>query len=120
MSKYTLLINIQSESKELLENLLVTLESINGDIDNIDSVELLALSEPGIFDANHPKVPTIYAGANLNQYFKMDGNQYANSRAIKHNSTECKIRERNLKGNQSSDIPSIIQRNLFLDKWALS
>ncbi len=67
MSKYTLSINIQSETKELLENLMVTLETINGDIENIDSVELLTVSGPSFIDyrskaesesANTPK-PTI-------------------------------------------------------------
>ena len=50
MSKYTLSINIQSESKELLENLMVTLETINGNIENIDSVELLTVSGPSYID----------------------------------------------------------------------
>ncbi len=50
MSKYTLSINIQSESKELLENLMVTFETINGNIENIDSVELLAVSGPSYID----------------------------------------------------------------------
>jgi len=50
MSKYTLLINIQSEHKEFLDNLMVTLETINGDIDDIDSVELLTVSGPSCID----------------------------------------------------------------------
>jgi len=50
MSKYTLSINIQSENKELLENLMVTLETINGNIEHIDSVELLTVSGPSYID----------------------------------------------------------------------
>jgi hypothetical protein len=43
MSRYTLTINIQSDSKDLLDNLMVTLESINGDISGLHSVELLTV-----------------------------------------------------------------------------
>jgi len=50
MSKYTLSINIQSEHKDFLENLMVTFETINGDIDDIDSVELLTVSGPSYID----------------------------------------------------------------------
>ena len=53
MRKYTLSINIQSESKDLLENLMVTLETINGDIDKLASVELLTVSGPAYIDFNH-------------------------------------------------------------------
>lgn len=76
MRMYTLSINIQSESKDLLENLMVTLETINGDIEKLNSVELLTISGPA------------YVG------FKETVN------------------------NQSG--PSDMQRNLFLDKWAIT
>ncbi len=56
MSKYTLSINIQSENKELLENLMVTLETINGSIEHIDSVELLTVSGPGYIDYTNQEV----------------------------------------------------------------
>ena len=56
MSKYTLSINIQSESKELLDNLMVTLETINGNIENIDSVELLTVSGPSYIDYTNAEV----------------------------------------------------------------
>lgn len=75
MRKYTLSINIQSESKDLLENLMVTLETISGDIEKINSVELLTVSGPAYIDFSHP---------------------------------------------QSSDELTTLQRNLFLDKWAIS
>ena len=52
MRKYTLSINIQSESKDLLDNLMVTLETINGDIEKINSVELLTVSGPAYIDLN--------------------------------------------------------------------
>lgn len=76
MRKYTLSINIQSESKELLENLMVTLETINGDIEKLSSVELLTVSGPAYVD----------------------------------------LTER----QDDSDELTISQRNLFLDKWAIS
>lgn len=40
MSRYTLSINIKSDNKELLDNLMVTLETIHGDIAELDAVEL--------------------------------------------------------------------------------
>lgn len=40
MSRYTLCINIRSDNKELLDNLMVTLESIQGDISDVEAVEL--------------------------------------------------------------------------------
>ena len=75
MRKYTLSINIQSESKDLLENLMVTLETINGDIEKLNSVELLTVSGPAHVDFGHP---------------------------------------------QDSGELTTLQRNLFLDKWAIS
>lgn len=44
MSRYTLSINIQSDNKELLDNLMVTLETIHGDIAELDAVELFTSS----------------------------------------------------------------------------
>jgi len=75
MSRYTLSINIKSDNKELLDNLMVTLETIQGDIAQVDAVELFTSShtdpvEPG------DKIKCID--------------------------------------------PTTTQRNLFLDKWALS
>lgn len=46
MSRYTLCINITSDNKELLDNLMVTLESIHGDLREVDSVELFAAQDP--------------------------------------------------------------------------
>ena len=40
MSRYTLSINIKSDNKELLDNLMVTLETINGNLTEVDAVEL--------------------------------------------------------------------------------
>jgi hypothetical protein len=40
MSRYTLSINIKSDNKELLDNLMVTLETINGNLAEVDAVEL--------------------------------------------------------------------------------
>ena len=54
MSKYTLSINIRSHSKELLENLVVTLESGNGDIENIESVEILTKCASGLIEYQTP------------------------------------------------------------------
>lgn len=76
MRKYTLSINIQSDSKDLLDNLMVTLETINGDIDKINSVELLTVSGPAYIDFGRSK-------------------------------------------NDSGELTTS-QRNLFLDKWAIS
>ena len=55
MRKYTLSINIQSNSKDLLDNLMVTLETINGDIEQINSVELLTVSGPAYVDFSHSR-----------------------------------------------------------------
>lgn len=75
MRKYTLSINIQSDNKDLLENLMVTLETVHGDIEKLNSVELLTVSGPAYVDFNEP---------------------------------------------QQSHEPTVLQRNLFLDKWAIS
>ena len=40
MSKYCLSINVRSENRELLDNLMLTLESINGDISEVDTIEI--------------------------------------------------------------------------------
>ena len=72
MSKYTLSINIRAESRELLESLLVTLETVNGDVSQLNSLELLTISGPVCLDL-HEAVD------------------------------ECE--------------PTVLQRNLFLDKW---
>ena len=40
MSRYTLSINIKSDNRELLDNLMVTLETINGNLGEVDAVEL--------------------------------------------------------------------------------
>lgn len=45
MSRYTLSINIKSDSKELLDNLMVTLETINGSLDDVDAVELFTVQD---------------------------------------------------------------------------
>ncbi|MBI1424626.1 MAG: hypothetical protein GC149_14360 [Gammaproteobacteria bacterium] len=45
MSRYTLSINIKSDSKELLDNLMVTLETIQGNIADVDAVELFTTSD---------------------------------------------------------------------------
>ena len=38
--RYTLSINIKSDNKELLDNLMVTLETINGNLADVDTVEV--------------------------------------------------------------------------------
>ena len=77
MRKYTLSINIQSDSKDLLENLMVTLETINNDdLEKLSSVELLTVSGPAFVDFSHSQ--------------------------------------------DDEDEPTVSQRNLFLDKWAIS
>ncbi|MGD8783105.1 MAG: hypothetical protein PVF28_03505 [Thioalkalispiraceae bacterium] len=55
MRKYTLSINIQADSKDLLENLMVTLETINGDIEKLSSVELVTVSGPACLDLSRSK-----------------------------------------------------------------
>lgn len=45
MSRYTLSINIKSDSKELLDNLMVTLETINGNLQEVDAVELFTFQD---------------------------------------------------------------------------
>lgn len=69
MPYYTLSINIMSDNRELLENLLVTLESVHDNLREIDTIELTA----------------------------------ADNRTICFNTHK----------------PTILQRNLFLDKWTL-
>jgi len=75
MSRYTLSINIKSDNKDLLDNLMVTLETINGNLAEVDAVELFTSQDND------------QAGAGL-QRNPID--------------------------------PTTTQRNLFLDKWALS
>lgn len=75
MRKYTLSINIQSDNKELLESLMVTLETVNGDIEQLNSVELLTVSGPAYVDFTAAQV---------------------------------------------TEEITVSQRNLFLDKWAIS
>jgi len=70
---YTLAINIRSECKELLDNLLITLESSSGNVAELDSIEVLTVSGPVCIDG------------------QMLGRNTA---------------------------PTVMQRNLFLDKWA--
>ena len=45
MSRYTLSINIKSDNKELLDNLMVTLETINGNLTDVDAVELFTTQD---------------------------------------------------------------------------
>ena len=52
MAVYTLSINIRSECKELLENLMITLETIKGDVSELESIELLTVSGPVCIDGN--------------------------------------------------------------------
>ena len=47
MSQYTLSINIKSDSKELLDNLMITLETVNGDLARVDAVELFTVRDGG-------------------------------------------------------------------------
>ena len=75
MAAYTLSINIRSECKELLENLLITLETIKGDVSELESIELLTVSGPVCIDGH------------------------------------------SLAGDPP---PTVTQRNLFLDKWAVN
>jgi len=72
---YTLAINIRSEHKELLDNLMITLESSGGDIANLDSIEILKVNGPVCI------------------------------------SGQMLIRDKT---------PTVMQRNLFLDKWAVN
>lgn len=63
MTAYTLSINIRSESKELLENLMITLETIKGDVSDLECIELLTVSGPVCIDGhllsgNHPLTVT--------------------------------------------------------------
>lgn len=41
MSRYVLSINISSDNRDLLENLLVTLEPVRGDLTQIDSIRFV-------------------------------------------------------------------------------
>ncbi len=43
---YTLTINVHSECRELLDNLLITLETVSGEISEIESIDLLTVSGP--------------------------------------------------------------------------
>lgn len=75
MTMYTLSINIRSECKELLDNLLITLESSGGDVAELESIEVLTVSGPVCIDG---------------QMLRRD------------------------------HPPTVMQRNLFLDKWAVN
>ena len=66
MKKYLLVINIHAESKELLENLMITLESLSDDLAELSQIEL----------------------------------------SVQFNTRP-----------KQTDEPSILQRNLFLDRW---
>ena len=43
---YTLSIQVQCENKDLLENLMITFESIKGDVSQLQAIELLTVSGP--------------------------------------------------------------------------
>ena len=75
MTAYTLSINIRSECKELLENLMITLETIQGDVSELESIELLTVSGPVC----------------------IDGHLLSSQQPL-----------------------TVMQRNLFLDKWAVN
>lgn len=47
MARYTLCINIKSDNMELLDNLMVTLETINGNLADVDAVELFTTADSG-------------------------------------------------------------------------
>lgn len=48
MKKYLLVINIHSESKELLENLMITLETLSDDLQHLSQIELSEISSANI------------------------------------------------------------------------
>ena len=75
MTMYTLSINIRSECKELLENLLITLESSSGEMSELDMIEMLTVSGPVCIEGQ-----MMQRGSPL----------------------------------------TVMQRNLFLDKWAVN
>jgi hypothetical protein len=52
MSRYTLCINIKSDNKELLDNLMVTLETINGNLSDVEAVELFSSCDDVAADTN--------------------------------------------------------------------
>ena len=56
MPRYTLSINIMSENRELLENLLVTLESVHDNLREIDTIELTSADNRTICVELHPKL----------------------------------------------------------------
>jgi len=76
MSRYTLSINITSDNRDLLENLMVTLETVDGNLSEVDAVELF----------------TAQAG-----------------RLVAKDEEPDRLTD-----------PTILQRNLFLDRWCLS
>lgn len=75
MTMYTLAINIRSECKELLDNLMITLESTGESVTELDSIDVLTVSGPVCIDG---------------QMLATEG------------------------------VPTVTQRNLFLDKWAVN
>ena len=44
MSRYTLSINIKSDNKELLDNLMITLETFQGSLADVSAVELFCVT----------------------------------------------------------------------------
>ena len=50
---YTLSINITSACKEMLDNLLVTVETVKGDLSSIESIELLS-EDKKLYSVSNP------------------------------------------------------------------
>lgn len=67
MRKYTLSINIMSDDRELLDHLMITLEVANGDLSNIDTVELLT-SEKGVKQVSSHEPTTLQRNLFLDKW----------------------------------------------------
>lgn len=71
MSKYTLSINIMSDNRDLLDNLLVTLETVTGNLTEIDRVKLI--KREGKFEDPDSKPTTLQRNLFLDKWMLSEG-----------------------------------------------
>ena len=60
MIEYELSVNIKAENEEVIENLLITVESINSEKINIGAVELLSISGLNVSNKSNKKLAESY------------------------------------------------------------
>lgn len=60
MIEYEMTINIKVENKEVMENLLVTVESLNIEEQSLNSIELISISALRPSNAKHQSIATSF------------------------------------------------------------